>query len=416
MHLHPEALFLLQAIILIGLPYTVWKLKFLKGFFPLVVIQICIGVLLGPSVFGRLAPDAFHFLFPKESLAVINGLSWLAIVFFGFLTGLHFDVRDLKGKGASFLSISLSSVLLPIMVGTLAGWILYYFFPELTGSRATQLTFALGIGISAGVTALPVLSAILLEMGLITKPLGKTVLGFATVTDGLLWVFVSVLLTLVSDGGNGYSGVIKTVVLLALYMLVMLFFIRPLVLSFVKKKIWTIDPDNVQLVMVVVLLLLSALATELIGIHYLLGAFIMGALIPKEIASALYKKKEPLVLVALLPFFFIVTGLRTNADLSNGLVWIVFGIMSAVTILGKFLSTFIPAKMFNYPTNTAMMFGGFMLCKGLMDIVVLNVLLNGDIISAICFSGMVLIAITNTTITKPFVSFLQSRRNGSENE
>jgi Kef-type K+ transport system membrane component KefB len=408
MHLHPEAQFLVQAFILIGLPYFVWRVKAVNHFFPLVVLQIFAGILLGPTVLGKLSPQAFHFLFPSSSLPFLNGLSWLAIVFFGFLTGLHFDVKELKGKGAAFVSISLSSILIPMILGFAAGWWLFHAYPNLVGPKATQFTFAFGLGLSAGVTALPVLSAILLELGMITTSTGKTILGFATMIDGMLWIFVTILLSLVSSEGPANPfGVIRTIGMLAVYLGIMLFVVKPLVASFVTKKIWTVDPNNVQLFAVTCMLILSSLATELIGIHYLLGAFIFGALIPKEIAMSLYHKKEPLVLVALIPFFFMVTGLRTNADISDISVIVIFAIMTVITVVGKLFGTTAVARYFKYPLNTAFLFGSFMLCKGLMDIVVLNVMLSAQVISNIAFSGMVIIAVTNTAITKPLILLLQ---------
>jgi Kef-type K+ transport system membrane component KefB len=401
MHLHPEALFLIQSIILIGLPYLLWRIKIIKNFIPVVVVQILVGILLGPSVLGNLYPEIYEFLFSKASLATINGLSWIAIVLFGFLTGLHFDINELKGKGKPFVVIGLSSILLPLILSLGAGWLLMNMFPSLIGENATNITFVLAIGIAASVTALPVLGAILVEMGLVTTKLGKTVLGFATINDGLLWILVSILLTLSSGSHGGYGDVIKTIGLTALYMVTIIFVVKPFVERLVKKNVWNIDANNVQLVGVVVMLLISALATELIGIHYLLGSFIFGALIPKDIAHALYHKKEPLVLVVLLPFFFMSTGLKTYFEVSDPQVWYLFLIVAAVSSFGKFVGTALPARYFKYDLKTSVLFGVFMQCKGLMEVVVLNMMLQAKIISPVAFSGMILMAVATTAATKP---------------
>ncbi|MFA9289035.1 MAG: cation:proton antiporter [Weeksellaceae bacterium] len=416
MHLHPEALFLLQSIILIGLPYALWRIKIIRNLIPVAIVQILVGVLLGPSVLGVLQPHVFEFLFAKESLSVINGLSWMAIVLFGFLTGLHFDIEEIKSKGVSFGIVGLASIVIPFMLAIGSAWWLYNTFPQLAGPNATQFTFIFGMCIAASVTALPVLGAILVEMGLITTKVGKSVLGFSTIVDCVLWIVISILLAISS--GGGLVGVVKTIGLTLVYLAVMIIAVKPFLDGLVKRKIWTVDPNNVQLVAVSVLLILSALATELIGIHYLLGAFIFGALIPKEIAQALYHKKEPLVLVILLPYFFISAGLKTTFDLSSAEVWVVFGLMALTSAVGKIFGTAITARFIGkYSKRESMTFGVFMMCKGMMDLVILNVILGAGIISSVTYSGMVLTAIVLATATKPLALLVRAKlKDGNMNE
>ncbi|NTU73847.1 cation:proton antiporter [Candidatus Roizmanbacteria bacterium] len=407
MNIHSEALFLVQALILIGLPYFIWKIKFIRAYMPLVVIQIIIGVLLGPTILAKIFPQAYQILFPSESLSIVNGLSWFAVVFFGFLTGLHFDSHDIKDNGKSFSIISLASIFAPLTLGAGVGWFLYERFPELVGSAANHTTFAFGLGILAAVTALPVLSSILLEMNLIHTNLGRTVLGFATVSDGSLWILISVLLALVRFNTFDVVVIFKIAAASAIYLLFMFLVAKPFIVRLIDNKTLSDDPDHGELVVITCLLLASAITTELIGIHYLLGAFLFGAIIPKKIAIPIYEKTESIVLVILLPFFFILTGLKTHLVFEDVAVWAIFGFMTITTVVGKFFGTAVPAKICGYSTRTSLLFGSFMLCKGLMEIVVLNIILQAQIISSVAFSGMVLMALVSTIITKPLGIFFE---------
>ena len=159
----PEELFLIQSVLLIGLPYLLWRIGAVKKFVPIVVMQILLGIILGPSVFGRILPDYFGLLFPPTSIPILSGLSLIAIVLFGFLTGLHFDATEIKGKGKSFILVSLLSIIMPAILGGFVGWLISG-NQAFIGENGTKLTFILGVAIAMGVTALPVLSATLIDM------------------------------------------------------------------------------------------------------------------------------------------------------------------------------------------------------------------------------------------------------------
>lgn len=402
MKLHAESLFIIQSIILIGLPYAIWRLHNVKKYMPLVVIQILLGILLGPSILGKFNPPLFEALFPASSLDIINGLAWIAIIFFVFMTGMHLDLNELKGKGKSFAVVSLSSIFVPLIAATVIGYYIAQAFPEFVGSKGTNLTFAISLGIAAGITALPVLGAILIDMKLVQHPLGKTALGYATVNDGALWILVSILLTLV-QGNMDIPSVIRTIIFSGAYIAVLVFGVRPMLLGLLKRGLLTNEPDNGQMVLLSCVLLLSSLITDLIGIHYVMGAFAFGAIIPKEMANSIHHKVDTVISVVLLPFFFIITGLKTLFDATASQVWILFAIMTFISSSGKIFGTAIPAKKYGYSWKEALTLGGFMQCNGLMEIVVLTMMLQAGVISTIAFSGMVFMAIATTALTKPSV-------------
>lgn len=397
--------FLLQAVIVVALPYGVWRLRPLRAALPLVVVQIAVGLALGPSVLGRLSPDLFLALFPPASLAHLDGLVWLSLLFFAFLTGLHFDMAELKDRSCAFLAGSLSSVLIPAGAGALAGAWLLTRHPEAAGASGQPLVFALGMGLASGVTALPVLGAILRELGMMQARSGILALGCAAVNDALLWVMAAALLAL-SRGGGG-QGALMTLALLAVYGGLLFTVVRPLMRGLLAKAIAARRINQRELVALCSLMLLSAMATEAMGVHAMVGAFAFGAILPRAVAEDLTARFESFVGVVLMPFFFIATGLATRVD-GDGALIEVFLVMTGVALVGKMAATALPLRFCGkLPWREALTVGAFMQCKGLMEIVVLTMLSQAGIISSACFAAMLGGTLLTSAITKPLVLWLR---------
>ena len=157
-------IFLIQALVLVALPVVVLRISGLKGRIPLVVVQILVGIALGPTLFGRLDADLYHMFFNPKALAPLLGIADVAIVIFGFVTGLHFDSAVLRKSAAGTSFIATANILVPILAGFAGGiWIFYRHFGELE-SKFSPLNFAAAFGICVSIAALPVLGEILREM------------------------------------------------------------------------------------------------------------------------------------------------------------------------------------------------------------------------------------------------------------
>ncbi len=401
--LTPALLFLVQALLLIAGPFLLWRLAGARHVAPMVVIQILFGIALGPSLLGRLAPDLWSTLFAPSALAPLSGLSLLAVVFFAFLTGLHLDPAEFRGRGRSFAVVSLSSMAVPTLLGTALGWWLAGAFPGMTGPRATPGVFAAGFGICIGVTALPVLGAILREMGLLGERVGRLALGYAAVNDALLWLFITAVLAWASvDGAKGGMGAVVWVALLGVaYVGVTGLVARPLLSRLFERVAPTGEIGDTAVVVTCAALLASAVVTEAIGLHYILGAFVAGTAMPRRFAAAILARLEHFSTLVLLPFFFTLTGLKVTLDLGDPAQWAVFGLASLVTLVGKMAGTAIPARLTGESWRDALRLGTLMPCKGLMEVIVLTILLEAGVLSAACFSALVLMAVAVTALTQP---------------
>ncbi|MBF0132203.1 MAG: cation:proton antiporter [Magnetococcales bacterium] len=394
------AVFFSQAILVVGIPYLVWRIPGVRHVVPLVVVQILLGLALGPSIMGRYFPDLWSILFSDASLQRLMGSSWLAIVLFTFLTGLHWQTAELKPMGRRFVWMSVSSFLVPCLVGILTGWFIAILYPETLGARADIWKFAIAIGLSISVTALPVLGAILREMDLMEHPLGRMTLGMAAVNDAILWCFLSLFLAgLVGDGGSIESTVMIPL-RIVLYLAIMLFVVKP-IMHWILGHCGIVGDGG--LVAVFVSVFGSALATEQIGLHAALGGFMIGIIIPRPFKHFLIERLEPITVVLLLPFFFAMTGMKTSFDLTSYTILSITGITVVLSMIGKFLGTTLPALRMgeSWPDSVAM--GILMQTKGMMEVLLLTIFRDANIISATCFSAMMFMAIISTSLTMPML-------------
>jgi Kef-type K+ transport system membrane component KefB len=404
-------LFMLQFIILVGLPYLLWSLDIVRKWVPLVVIQIVLGLFLGPSVLGKFSNEIFQFLFPKESITSLQVLTYMALIPFGFMTGLHLNIDHLKGKGKGFIITSISSILVPLILCSLLGIYLFNCCQQFVGSNATITTSSFAIGVALSVTALPVLTSILKEMGYLNNKVGRLLIAMASVNDAILWILVAIVLTSIKGKDGGIEEVFKTISFTIIYFVSMFKFIGPFIHNLLNKGFLKHETCHRTMVLIACFMFSSALLTDLIGIHYLLGAFTAGAIIPKELSRGINEKLERVTEVFLLPFFFMLTGLKTNFSVNDTDIWQLFAFAVLFSSVGKIIGVSIPAYFYIYnervcPKNRlkkSLILGCFMQSKGLMEVVVLNILLQAEIISSSAFAGFLMMAVFTTAITKPSV-------------
>ncbi|MBC7951048.1 MAG: cation:proton antiporter [Rhodospirillaceae bacterium] len=400
------ALFLLHASIIIGLPFALWRLGGLRHWVPLVVVQIAFGLALGPSGLGRLAPELWAGLFPPLSLTALDGLVWLGISYFAFATGLHFDLTEFHGRGRAFATTSIATFVVPTVAGTGVGFVLLKLVPEAAGAGAPDWAFTLGVGIAVGVTALPVLAAILREMHMHKTRLGAEALGCAAVNDAALWVMMAALLAL-AGGGDAWRAASLLALAIA-YGVALWFGARPLLARLFHHAEIHGRINERDVVVLSVGLFASALVSELIGLHAVVGAFAFGAVVPKAVARDVLEKFESFLMVVLLPFFFIAIGLKTEFTVASG-AGTVFAWTFVASVTAKMASAALPARAQGWAWPDALALGSLVGCKGLMELVVLTLLLDKGILSGIGFSGMVLMALATTALARPLAGLFLRR-------
>jgi Kef-type K+ transport system membrane component KefB len=403
-----ELIFLLQAFVIITVPFTVSRLLRLDGMVPLVVIQILLGIGFGPSLFGRIAPQAYGMLFNDSTLGPLSGAASIAVLFFGFITGLHLDVDTFRGRGSAFAAIAAASVIVPTGLGAAAGLLLAIRHPAELGPRGDLFSFGSAIGICLGVTALPVLGAVLREMGLLGQRIASLALGIAAVNDAALWLILGTLMTTSAGGGQRQSGMLFTALAVAAYFVLMVQFVRPLLMRAVVAVTQEGCIGEGTLILLGGSAIGSAAITQALGLHYIFGAFIAGAVVPRELRKSILDRLQVMTIVVLMPFFFMLAGLRARIDLSSAVFAEILLVTTIIGIVGKVGGTAITARLFGETWRSALCLGTLAQTKGLMEVVVLTILLEDGIISTTVFSALTLMAVISTALVMPVSRFLLS--------
>jgi K+:H+ antiporter len=371
---------------------------------PMVIAEIAAGILLGPSLLGWVYPEVADVLFTPASMSVLQLVSQLGLVLFMFLVGIELDPALLRGRGRSSVIISHSSIIVPFVLGALLAG---YLYPRLAEPAVRFTSFALFLGVAMSITAFPVLARILAERGLLRTKVGAMTIACAAVDDVTAWCLLAFVVAAVRTTGIGAA--VTTTVLAVGYIVVMWRVVRPLLQRVGARVANGRGLTQNVVAAIMVLLLASSWTTELIGIHALFGAFVFGAVLPKDggFARALVEKIEDLVLVILLPLFFAYSGVRTQIGLLDAVPdWWMCGVIIAVACAGKFGGGVIPARLTGLPWREAAALGVLINTRGLMELIVLNIGLDLGVISPKLFTMMVIMALITTFMTTPILQWI----------
>ncbi len=377
-----------------------------------VIGEIVGGILLGPSIMGRLLPSFNQHLFPKASLGAMEELSTVGLILFLFLVGMELDDRHLVRQRATALAASGTSILIPFLTAVLLAHSLRVrFAPHGVGS----LPFVLFLGISMSITAFPVLARIVEERKLMNTPLGTTAILCAAVDDVVAWLLLAVALTLIDVTGTPGKLLLRFGILLA-YLAFMLGVLRPLATRFAKRRN---SPElGIGLLgLTLAFAFASAAATDWAGVHPLFGAFIAGVCFPRieQWQQSIRARLDMVTSVLLLPLFFALTGLRTRLDLLNSAsIWLWAGIVLASAIFGKVGGAVLAARWSGQNWRAALALGALLNTRGLVELVVLNIAYNVGAFTPTLFTMLVVMALVTTMCTNPALSWLKIR--GTETE
>ena len=395
---HPLALLLAQIITII-LAARVLGWVCTKIGQPTVIGEIVAGIVLGPSLIGLFFPGFSNTLFPAHSLGNLQFLSQIGLILFMFMVGMELDLKTLKNKAHDAVVISHASIIIPFALGI---GLAYFIYQTFAPAGVPFLAFGLFIGIAMSITAFPVLARIVQERGIHKTRLGAIVITCAATDDITAWSILAGVIAIVKAGS--FVSSLYTIAIAVVYVFVMIKVVRPFL-----KRVGDLYPTreimSKQVVAIFFLtLILSAYATEVIGIHALFGAFMAGTIMPDntKFRNMFTQKVEDVALVLLLPLFFVFTGLRTQIGLINdSYLWLVTGLIILVAITGKFVGSALAAKFVGQNWRDSLSIGALMNTRGLMELVVLNIGYDLGILSPEIFSMMVIMALVTTFMTGP---------------
>ena len=377
---------------------------------PPVIGEILVGILLGPTLLGALPGDPSAALFGPEVRGALQVVGQIALALFMFTVGWSLDTRALRRHERTAAAISLSSALVPFALGIAIAVPLHRAHGVVGGEAVDFLPFALFIGASMSITAFPVLARILVDRGMARGRLGALVLTAAAVDDVLGWTLVVLVLAVLASAGAWEWA--RVVVELALFALALLVVVRPaLAWALGRRRRMNGADRGATTALLVAGTLACAGVTELIGVHFVIGAFAFGLVVPRSLpgAVALDGARGPIVAVAalLLPAYFVLPGLNVDAtSLTAGDVGELAAIF-ALACLGKIGGAVAAARVRRVGWHDALSIGALMNTRGLIELVVLTIGFERGVLDRRLFTVMVLMAIATTLLTGPLLSLIQ---------
>ena len=400
----PLSRLLLQFIIIIGATRTLGTI-FSRIGQPAVIGEMAAGILLGPSLFGWLCPNVFAFIFSSDSLEGLRLFSQIGVCLFMFVVGMELDLGHLRQKAQAVFVVSQASIMFPYLLGVIMALWLY---ADHAGAGVSFITFALFMGIALSITAFPVLARILQERGMARTTLGATALACAAVNDVTAWTILAFVVAIAQ--ATNLASTVLCLTLVILFVGMMLCVVRPQLsrlLEYYYLHQRKSGPGRAVLAGTLLVMTGSALATELIGIHALFGAFLAGVVMPTRngFRDYLVLRIGTFSSLFLLPLFFAFSGLRTHVGLLHGMSgWLTcFGIIG-VAVFGKLGGTLFSARLTGMTWGDSFSLGALMNTRGLVELVALNIGYELGILSAAIFTMMVLMSLVTTFLAGPLLS------------
>jgi Kef-type K+ transport system membrane component KefB len=410
---HPLALLLVQIVTII-LVARLFGWICMKMRQPSVIGEMIAGIALGPSLLGLYFPEFSAFLFPKESLGNLQFLSQIGLIFFMYIVGMELDLSVLRKKAHDAVVISHASIIIPFALGI---GLSYFIYKEFAPDGVQFSSFALFIAIAMSITAFPVLARIVQERNLQKTKLGTIVITCAAADDITAWCILAAVIAIVKAGS--FASSIYVIIMAIAYVFLMIKVVRPFLKRIADLQTGKGIMSKSVVAIFFLVLIISAYATEVIGIHALFGAFMAGAIMPEnaKFRNIFIEKVEDVALVVLLPLFFVFTGLRTEIGLLNhGHLWITAGLIILVAVTGKFIGSALTAKFLRIGWKDSLTIGALMNTRGLMELIVLNIGYDLGVLSPEIFAMMVIMALFTTFMTGPSLDFINYIFKGKKSE
>ncbi|KQP20068.1 cation:proton antiporter [Pseudorhodoferax sp. Leaf267] len=380
-------IFLIAMLIIFTLPYLVWRLGRTEYFAPLVVVQIITGIVLGPGVLGALFPDYYRFVFSPPVIQSLNAIAQWAVMLFVWIAGIELDLRQaLVHRRESFVTAGLA-LGVPLVFGAAAG-VGMLAWPGWIGTGAMPWQFVLGIGMSCAVTALPILILFMEKLQILRQPIGQRILRYASLDDIAIWGVLALILM-------DWERVGKQLAFLVLFA----------VASVLLRRLMRRIPERDRWYVGLVWLAACGLGADWCGLHYMVGAFIAGAVMDAEWFDQ--QQMDWLrhnVLLVLMPVFFLSTGLRTNWQVGGAAVFVAGLVLLLASVAGKLIGLQLAGRILRWQPGEASLIGWLLQTKALIMIIFANVLLDKAVITNEAFTALLLMAVASTMLTVPMVA------------
>jgi len=387
MHMATTEIFLIAMTIIFTVPYLIWRLGGTDYYAPLVVVQIIAGILLGPGVMGRAFPEYYSFVFNPQVVQSLNGIAWWAVMIFVMIAGVELDLKKAwthRRESSITAGLALGTPLLFGCVAALglvgyAGWM---------GPKAHDWQFVLGVGMSCAVTALPILILFMEKLEILRQPIGQRILRYASLDDIAIWGVLALILLDWERVGRQAGFLVGFAVAT--------WAIRRLMRSLDENDRWAVG---------LIWLALCGFTADWAGLHYMVGAFLAGAVLDAHwFGEERMDRFRQTILLAVMPVFFLSTGLKTQWGVGGAAVFAAAALLLAASVGGKLAGIHLAGRILKWPKGDAKVIGWLLQTKALIMIIFANILLDKAIITNETFTALLLMAVASTMLTVPIVT------------
>jgi len=375
---------------------------------PQVVAEMIAGVLLGPSLFGWLWPEAQQALFPwdktqttRDTQSYLFPASQLGLALYMFVVGLEFRMDIIQKRLKSSVAVSFAGMAAPFGLGALVAWFCHghpelHLYPEKI-SLSSAMIFT---GACMCITAFPMLARIIHFKGLAGTTMGTVAIGAGAIDDATAWCLLAVVLAKID---NNWSNAVLNIGGGIGFVIVAYVVIKPLMARMEKHFTTKGSLSDGGLVVGLALMSLGAWWTDYIHLHAVFGAFVMGSVMPRTVMSRdLIARIQPLAVALLLPLFFTYSGLNTKIGLINTpTLWLVCGVVLLAAVLGKGVACWLAARATGISNREALGIGTLMNARGLMELIIINIGLQKGVITEGLFATLVIMAVITTLMASP---------------
>jgi Kef-type K+ transport system membrane component KefB len=383
--MNTSEIFLIAMVLIFGLPWLVWRFARTDAYAPLVVVQIVTGIVLGPGVVGAAFPDYYAFVFNAPVVQSLNGIAWWAVMLFVWIAGIELDLAQVWANRRETTIAAGLALGTPLLTGSFAAVLLLVWNEGWLGSQGQSWQFVLGVGMACAVTALPILILFMEKLAILRQPLGQRVLRYASLDDIAIWGVLALILLDWTRMGR-QSGFLIGFALAA-------WGFRAAMRRVDESDRWYLG---------LVWLALCGLAADWAGLHFMVGAFLSGAVLDGHWFNR--ERMDLLrhhVLLVVMPVFFLSTGLRTHWDMGGVAVFVAAGLLLVAAVGGKLLGTHLAGRLLQWSSRESRLIGWLLQTKALIMIIFANILLDKQIISAETFTALLLMAVVSTMLTIP---------------
>ena len=379
-------IFLLAMLLIFVAPFLIWRLGRTDYFAPLAIVQIIMGILLGPGVLGAAMPDYYKFVFTPDVVKTLSGIANWGVMLFVMLAGIELDLKKVwQYRRESSITAGLS-LGMPLLCGCGAALLLIQ-YQGWMGPKAATWQFLLGTGMACAVTALPVLVLLMEKLDILRQPMGQRIMRYASLDDVAIWGVLALIMLDWERVGRQLG-----------------FLLAFSVLTFAYRRLMARLQESDRWYVAVIWLIACAFGADWAGLHFMVGAFLAGVVMDadwfeQERLDSLFKN----VLLVMMPVFFLSTGLRTKWDLGGYSVFFVGGLLLLASVGGKLAGAHMAGKLLKWKSGEASIIGWLLQSKGLIEIIFANILLDKQIITSETFTALLLMAVGSTMLTIPVV-------------